>query len=236
MCHGREPRFGMQVEICRDMDLSGVRPFGSGITLAAMVLMLSPALAQADWLFTPAVGSTLGRDTHGREHVIFGATAGWIDYDPPFGWEIDVSFAPDFFEGDDSAFEFEGDSHVGTLMFNGLIGDLAAIRETTGWRPFVSAGIGVIQVRVVTADLAQGGMFDSRVHEVGFNAGGGVVGFVSSRIGLRADIRYISSFEDNEASWTKGPSDFDVAPGRFDFIRGTVGVTVRFPNRDFRAP
>ena len=193
-----------------------------------MVLAI-PSAVDADWLLTPTVGATLGRDTHGREHVVLGTAIGWADYDPPIGWEVDFSFAPDFFEGDDNAFVFEGDSHVGTLMFNGVLGDLAFTRDATGWRPYLTAGLGIIQARAVTPDFAEGRLFDSWVHEVGINAGGGAVLFLGERIGVRADLRYVTSLQDGGESWTKGTSDFDVAPGKFDFFRGTVGVTFRFP-------
>ena len=197
--------------------------------LACGIVLAMPAAVDADWLLTPTVGATLGRDTHGREHVVLGAAIGWSDYDPPIGWEVDFSFAPDFFEGDDKAFVFEGDSHVGTLMFNGVLGDLAFTRDAKGWRPYATAGIGVIQARAVTPDFAEGRLFDSWVHEFGVNAGGGVLLFLGERIGIRADLRYVTSLEDEGASWTKGSSVFDVAPGKFDFFRGTVGVTFRFP-------
>jgi len=199
------------------------------IPAAALVLMLTPAAAHADWLFTPTVGTTFGRDTHGREHLLLGTSFGWLDYDPGIGWEVNFSYAPDFFEGNDNAFEFGGHSHVGTLMLNGVIGDLTAGPDATGWRPYATAGIGVIQVRAITQNFAGGGRFDTWVHEVGFNAGGGVLVFLGRRVGIRTDLRYISSLEDDEPSWTKGRSNFDVAPGRFDFFRATVGVTFRFP-------
>ena len=198
--------------------------------LALGIVLAGPATVDADWLLTPTVGATLGRDTHGREHVILGTAIGWSDYDPPFGWEVDLSFAPDFFEGDDDAFVFEGDSHVGTLMVNGVLGDLAFTRDATGWRPYASAGLGLIQARAVTPDFAEARLFDSWVHEFGVNAGGGALLFLGERIGLRADLRYITSLADGGTSWTKGSSNFDVAPGRFDFFRGTVGVTFRFPH------
>jgi hypothetical protein len=194
--------------------------------IALGLLALSPGVAGADWLFMPSAGTTFARDTHGREHAIFTADAGWTDYDPPLGWQIDFSLAPDFFGGRHPGFTFTGRSHVVTLMLNGVIGDLAAITSRRGWRPYVTAGVGVIQVHVITE--RPGRVFDTWVHEAGFNAGGGVLVFVTDHIGVHADVRYLQSFQDGAKSWTYDESTVDVAPGRFDFFRGTVGIAVRF--------
>jgi hypothetical protein len=196
------------------------------IVAGAIVVML-PVPARADWLFTPSLGRTFGADTHGKGHTIFGGAAGWIDYDG-FGWEADVSFAPDFFEGDHDDFMFTGDSEVATLMFNGVIGDLSAVRQATGLRPYLTGGIGMIRVHVITESAAA--RFDSKVTEFAYNIGGGVVAFLGEHVGLRADLRYLRSFEDDPPSWTIGEGTFDIAPGKFDFFRGTIGLTLRLPN------
>jgi hypothetical protein len=211
--------------------ISSLLPVRSAvIRVAAVCFALMPAHASADWLFAPGLGSTFGRDTHGREHLMIATAVGWTGYDPPYGWEIELAYAPDFFEGDDEAFDFPGSSDVGSLMFNGIIGELAAVDGERGWRPYLTAGAGLIQVRVVMPDDDPANLFRTRVREFGLNAGGGVIAFLNEQVGMRADLRYVTSLEDGEASWTRGPSTFDVAPGRFDFFRGTVGITFRLPD------
>ena len=87
---------------------------------AALVFLLLPGIARADWLFTPSLGATFGADTSGNEHLTYGAAIGWMGAGV-FGFEGDFSFTPEFFEGDDG-FNLDGGSHVGTAMFNGILG------------------------------------------------------------------------------------------------------------------
>src|SRR5687768_17126870 len=65
---------------------------------SVLIVLLCPAAANADWIFTPHFGTTFGADTHGREHAVFGGSLAKFDEDA-FGWEADVSFIPDFFKG-----------------------------------------------------------------------------------------------------------------------------------------
>ena len=200
----------------------------AGALIAILAMTLVPNAAEADWLFTPSFGTTFGADTHGREHPVLGAGIGWLD-EERFGWEVDFAFAPDFFEGDHDTFVFTGDSHVGTLMVNALLGVPGAAASSRGVHPYVTGGIGVMQMRAVTGEGTPEGLFETMRHEIGFNVGAGVVGFLGDSFGLRGDVRYISSFQNGVPSWTRG-LDVDVAPGRFDFLRATFGVTFRFPD------
>jgi len=58
-----------------------------------------------------------------------------------------------------------------------------------GLRPVVSGGLGVMHVSV----LDTGGVFPVSSNLAGFNVGGGAVGFLTKRTGLRFDARYFSS-------------------------------------------
>ena len=65
------------------------------------------------------------------------------------------------------------------------------------------------------------GLFnDLTTNDLGMNVGGGVQGQFNSNIGIRGDIRYFRSLQDNEPD-----NEFDLALSDFDFWRGTVGVT-----------
>ena len=66
-------------------------------------------------------------------------------------------------------------------------------------------------------------LFELNSTDWGFNVGAGVTGFFTDNIGLRGDVRYFRSLEDNEPD-----DEFDVALSDFRFWRGTVGVTFRF--------
>jgi opacity protein-like surface antigen len=197
----------------------------SAILLVALTA-LPPTAAHADWLFTPNLGATFGADTHGRSHTTLGAAIAWVD-EEAFAWELDFNYAPDFFEGEHDTFTFTGDSHVGTMMVNGLIGLFTDDAGLGTFHPYVTGGIGMMQMRAVTADADEGGLFESLVHEFGWNAGAGAIVFPSTRVGIRGDVRYLRSFQNQDPSWTRG-IDVDVAPGNFDFWRAGVGVTLRF--------
>jgi hypothetical protein len=51
--------------------------------------------------------------------------------------------------------------------------------------------------------------------------------FFGSRVGIRGDLRYIRSFQNQDPAWTRNVA-IDVAPGNFDFLRATAGITLRF--------
>ena len=88
-----------------------------------------------------------------------------------------------------------------------------------GFRPYASGGAGVIKARIGDAD----DLFSVDATDWGFNVGAGVFGFFTDNVGLRGDIRYFRSLEDNEPD-----DEFDVALSNFRFWRGSVGLTIRF--------
>ena len=51
-----------------------------------LVLLLMPASAHADWLFTPNIGSSFGGSASGNEHMSWGASIGWMGAGV-FGWK-----------------------------------------------------------------------------------------------------------------------------------------------------
>lgn len=194
-------------------------------TLALTLLLPSRAYAQ-DWFFTPFIGANFGQDANFgdfddfddefEKRLDFGASVGWNPN--VVGFEIDFGFSPNFFENTvgDSNFDF-GDSNVTTLMANV---HLTSPNRGQGIRPFGSAGLGLIRSRV--SDAA--GLFDElTTNDFGMNVGGGIEGSFSSNFGIRGDIRYFRSLQDNEPD-----DEFDLALSDFDFWRGTVGVTFRW--------
>jgi hypothetical protein len=180
----------------------------------AVIVMCVPSTAAADWLFTPAITFPTGGDTVDQDHPAFGFAVGIID-EESFAFEADLGYAPSFFNG--SRADFDGTGNVLTLMGNVLIG--AGSGRVI---PYVTGGAGYMQMRV-TSDF---GRFQSTTREAGFNVGGGILGFARQRVGLRADVRYFRSFQNQVPSWTRGIGA-DIAPGSFDFWRMGVGVTIR---------
>jgi opacity protein-like surface antigen len=197
---------------------------------SVLALALVPSTASADWLFTPFIGANFGAnasfgdfddfDDEFERRVDFGASLGWMGAGI-VGFEVDFGYSPNFFQDTrgDANFEF-GDSNVTTLMANVLIGAPFGGQTGPGFRPYASGGLGLIRSHV-----SGGTTFfnDLTTNDFGLNVGGGVQGFFNDRVGIRGDIRYFRSLQDNEPD-----SEFDLALSDFDFWRGTVGVTFRW--------
>jgi opacity protein-like surface antigen len=203
------------------------------IITAALVLMGSvaaPATASADWLFTPFIGMNWGGSagilsTDGdfeddfEQKANFGASLAWMGAGA-VGFELDFGYSPNFFENTTGAGDFEwGDSNVTTLMANVTVGAPFGGQSGAGIRPYASGGLGLIRSHLTDA----GDLFEVDSNDWGFNVGGGVSGFFSDNVGVRGDIRYFRSLQDNEPD-----DEFDVALSDFRFWRGSVGVVFRF--------
>src|SRR5687768_7582643 len=154
--------------------------------MAALALALSPAVASADWLFTPNIGAGFGGNASGREHLTYGASIGFMGAGV-FGWEADLSYTPEFFEGDDDDPDLlnTGDSNVTSVMANILIGVPIGGQTGGGVRPYVAAGAGLLQTRIQDADA----LFEVDNNDFGINLGGGVMGFATDNVGFRGDVR-----------------------------------------------
>ncbi len=196
------------------------------LIIGALAFALLPATASAQgWFFTPFVGANFGgnasfgdfddADDEVERRVDFGATLGWNP--SVVGFEIDFGWSPNFFENTvgPSNFEF-GDSNVTTLMGNLLI----SAPPGRGIRPYASAGLGLIRSQV----SGFGDFLDDVTrNDLGVNIGGGVNGQFSDNVGIRGDLRYLRSLEDDDPD-----DEFDLSLSDFDFWRGTVGVTFRW--------
>jgi opacity protein-like surface antigen len=194
--------------------------------LALLVSAAVPTKASADWLFTPFIGANfngsaniggVGEDfgDEFERKLNYGASLAWIG-NGAVGFEVDFGYSPNFFEvsPDDNNFNFINDGNVTTLMANLVVGaPMGAVR------PYASGGVGLIRQRA--DDVGQ--FFDTVTNnDFGFNIGGGVMGFMNDRVGVRGDIRYFRAVHDSD------PDGVDLDLGDFKFWRGTVGVTFKF--------
>lgn len=197
--------------------------------LAALVVGTTPVQASADWLFTPFVGTAFGGkanfgdfnnfEDEVERRVTFGGSLGWMG-NGIVGFEVDFGFSPNFFENTsgDGDFAF-GDSNVTTLMGNLILGAPIGGQSGPGIRPYASGGVGLLRTKVDGGDFFD----DLNTNDFGLNVGAGLHGFFSDSVGIRGDIRYFRSLQDNEPD-----DEFDIAVSDFDFWRATVGITFRF--------
>jgi hypothetical protein len=192
--------------------------------MAALALALSPASARADWLFTPNIGAGFGMNSGdaagGGEHLTYGVSLGWMG-EGIIGWEADLAYTPEFFEGDDDDLDVvnTGDSNVTSIMGNVIVGIPIGGQTGGGVRPYFAGGAGLLQTRVEDADA----VFEVDNNDFGINLGGGVMGFMTDNVGFRGDIRYFRGFGEDTSN-----DQVDIDLSDFDFWRGTVGVTFRW--------
>lgn len=191
--------------------------------VAALVSVLAPASARADFLFTPNIGMTFGGAADGREHLTYGVSVGWMGAGI-FGFEGDFQFTPEFFEPKDDDIDFIDSSNVFTAMGNAIIGIPIGGQSGAGFRPFGIAGVGLLKTRQETADQ----VFDVDSNEFGFNVGAGVMGFASDRLGFRGDVRYTRSFNDLDGIGVSDEGIAGLSAGDFDFWRANFGVILRW--------
>ncbi len=172
------------------------RPARLGLcSFAVLVLFARPA--SAEWQLTPFIGLTLGGSTtfpdpeneltgrsFGRKHLTLGGS-GSLFWRGPIGVEALFIYVPGIFDREDLPL-IEA-SRTMALMGN-LIITIPRAWSEHGLRPFASGGFGLMHV-------AQDGfleLFPIRRNVLGYNVGGGAVGPITERTGVRFEARFIS--------------------------------------------
>jgi Outer membrane protein beta-barrel domain len=189
-----------------------------------------PTTATADWQLTPFLGLTFKGDTTlidheqaaGNTHWNFGGAVGFIG-SGPFGVEGLVVYTPGFFEQDNPPIVDDVvppdviDSRTLAIMGNVVLTTPRHWNEY-GLRPFVSGGIGLL--RATATDALELSPVSASL--LGYNVGGGAVGFLNERVGLRFDLRYFSNL--------KPVDDFEIAIGQvqLSYWTGSVGVVLKY--------
>ena len=197
--------------------------------VGAMLVALLPRSAAADWLFTPYVGGVFGgsakfgefldNDDDIEQRITFGGSIGFMGAGI-FGVEADFGFTPNFYENTAGPGNFKfGDSNLFTMMGNVIIGAPIGGQSGPGFRPYASGGIGLIKSNITASNVFN----ELNTNDFGYNLGGGFMGFFTDHVGIRGDLRYFRSFQDNEAD-----GELDLGLGNLRFWRGSGGVTFRW--------
>lgn len=204
-----------------------ITPGIAGLALAATLVVAHPSPASADWMFTPFVGLTTGgkvSDISGanlddRTKMSFGGGLTWMGAGV-LGLDVDFGYTPNFF-GDSPEF---GDSNVTTLMVNAVVGAPFGGQHGGGIRPYAVGGIGLLRQRLNSANE----LFDDvNRNNMGFDLGGGVLGYFGDNVGIRGDVRYFRKLKgDTETDRGTDLDIFDV--DTLSFWRATAGITFRF--------
>lgn len=190
--------------------------------LAAAVLIAGPARASADWQFAPFFGySFKGETTLVTPEALgdlkvrwtFGGTVTLIGRGP-IGVEGTVLVVPHFFEAGNVG--AVSSSRTYALMGNVVLAAPQGWNEY-GLRPFVSGGLGLMHASQRTTSP----VFPIDQNLLGYNVGGGAVGFINDHTGLRFDLRYYSSLSRTDEAVALGPV-------RLRYWTGTVGVVLKY--------
>ncbi len=179
--------------------------------------------ASADWQFAPLFGLTFKGETtlvdleHGADKVHWnvGAAATLIGRGP-IGIEGLFVFTPHFFETDEVS-ALTG-SRTMALMGNVVLATPRAWNEY-GLRPYVSGGLGLLHAsqRTLVPDI-----FPVNSSLLGYNVGGGAVGFITDRTGLRFDLRYFSSLSRTDQA------GIAFGPVRLRYWSASTGIVFRY--------
>ena len=200
------------------------------LALVGTLITGLPQAAAAEWHITPFFGFTFQGETTlldyesavGTTHWHFGSTLSLVG-SGPIGVEGLVIYVPGFFQRDDPpAIGGVPPINVTKSRSIGLMGNLVLTTPRRwneyGLRPFVSGGIGWLHASAQDAS----DVLPVSANLLGYNVGGGAVGFLTDRTGLRFDLRYFSNL--------KPVDDFETAIGRvqLSYWTASVGVVLRY--------
>jgi hypothetical protein len=210
------------------------------LVLCGLLSALTAAPAAAEWQFAPFVGFSFKATTNfvydptvtdavGKRHWNLGGTARLVG-PGPVGIEALFLYVPGFFESDDAS-PFIPDGQSGTTITESrlmsLMGNVVLTTPRNwnqyGLRPYVSGGVGVLHVYHNETEFPVSGNL------LGYNVGGGAVGLLTDRVGLRFDVRYFQHVPPGKESSPDSP-DLPVFDDRvrIHFWSGTIGVVFKF--------
>lgn len=196
----------------------------STLPIVMLLLALTPVPAHAqDWLVVPFLGITFGGSSSlfedlergaGETSTSIGGSVMWLGRGV-FGAEGDFGYVPGFFERGDQEIARTG-SYVTSFTGSAVLAlPLSITRESL--RPYVVAGLGVMHAEAKDAlDV-----FFIRSTMSALVLGGGAMGFFTTNVGVRFDMRHLRSLgQGDELVVREGP--------RVAFWRGSIGLILRY--------
>jgi opacity protein-like surface antigen len=207
---------------------------GRCILLAIPVVAWTAGPAHAQWVIAPYLGMNVSGDVeHGKGGP--GGSVGPIG--GRIGFELDVQRYQHFFK-DSEIFPLDPtaapnctkatgqagrpctDINTEAIGFMGNVIVPIRIQGAPKWRPYGTAGLGV--VHAWTSGARSSAEPDRNQNDFGLNLGGGVMYSLTRRVGLRGDLRYFRAFAAENKSNGVYFEDYG-------FWRATLGVTLAFP-------
>lgn len=195
------------------------------LTLCGLLTAASSAPVSASWHFAPFVGFSFLGDTSmfdpddavRQRHWNLGGAVTFVG-----GWPVALEtiflYVPGLFERGES--ETITNSRSVALMGNVVL-TTPRVWNEYGLRPFVSGGVGLLHAS--STDIFD--LLPVRENLLGFNVGGGAVGFLTDRVGLRFDLRYYSNLRRSEEPSLVPPT---IGRVRLHYWTSTAGVVFRY--------
>jgi hypothetical protein len=202
------------------------------VVLCGLLVVLRPAAAHAEWQFAPFLGFSFGGDTNlvvtqvVDRHWNLGGAVRLVGAGP-IGLESVFMYVPGIFEtpppdpfSDTPPSQAITKSHTVALMGNVVLTTPRAWNQY-GLRPFISGGLGLL--RVSHNDIA----FPARGNLPAYNVGGGAVGFLTDKVGLRFDLRYYRTLPPGQEPGDQTVTEFQDRV-HVHYWTGSVGVVFKY--------
>ena len=180
--------------------------------IATVVAVAAPREARADGFVNPWAGVNFGSEIEngrGGFGINAGAMGGGI-----IGGEVAFGYSPSFF-GTKNDF---GNNTVVDLMANVMVGIPIGGQTGGGFRPYVTGGMGLIRTQIDGGQIFRLSS-SSHSNNLGFNLGGGFMGYFNDHVGLRGDMRYLRTLTGDVVN------NLDL--GGFHFWRLSAGLVLR---------
>jgi opacity protein-like surface antigen len=182
--------------------------------LAALMLVASARRADAQGFISPFLGYNFGgdagcaqitdcEDKHANFGLGFGALGSIV------GFEAEVAHTSDFL-GASSNQSTSVLTFMGNFMLAPKIGPI---------QPYGVGGIGLMRTSIDSA-----GQNDDE-NQIAWDVGGGLIGFFSSHVGLRGDVRYFHAFE--VLDFSRFPN-LPIRETKLDYGRFSVAMVFKF--------
>ena len=199
---------------------------------ATLFTLAVPARVSAEWHFTPLVGYTFNSATTlddpegGSEttHWHFGGSV-MLTGGGPLGVEGLFLRTPGFFQNENAVCNITvtcvESSRSYAFMGNVVLSTPRAWNRY-GLRPYVSGGLGLLHA---SREAVQN-IIPINLDLLGMNVGGGAVGLITDRVGVRFDLRYFRKIEGPDEDSLDPPVAF--GPIRLRYWTTSVGVVIKY--------
>lgn len=195
--------------------------------MCSLLVLALPGTVAAEWHFTPMIGLTFRGDTNFWDHELatfnrhrnFGGAVSRLG-EGIFGVEGIVMSTPGFFKGDEP-FRGTVETSRSIALMGNVVVTTPRLWTEYSLRPFVSGGFGLLHVR--SENPSQQLLEPVRADLLGFNVGGGAIGFLSNRTGVRFEMRYHRAVGRPETP----EMTTHATPARLGYMTASIGLVIR---------